>query len=69
VRALAAHGKLTGLVLTILPVAISGVMALVNPSYLAILIYHPYGKYLITAAIVCLLVAHLVIRRIVDIKI
>ena len=69
VRALAAHGKLTGMVLTILPIAIACVMMMVNPSYLAILIYHPYGKYLITAAVVCLLLAHLVIRKIVDITV
>jgi len=69
VRALAAHGKLTGMVLTILPIAIACVMLAVNPSYLAILIYHPYGKYLITAAAGCLVLAHIVIRRIVDIKI
>lgn len=69
VRALAAHGKLTGLVLTILPIAISCVMLVVNPSYMGVLIHHPYGKYLITGAIVCLILAHFVIRRIVDIKI
>src|SRR5581483_2635293 len=68
VRALAAHGKLTGLVLTILPIAISCVMLVVNPSYMGVLIHHPYGKYLITGAIVCLILAHFVIRRIVDIK-
>ena len=69
VRALAAHGKLTGMVLTILPIVISLVMMFVNPSYLTILFYHPYGKYLIFAAIACLVLAHFVIRRIVDIKI
>jgi tight adherence protein B len=69
VRALAAHGKLTGVVLTVLPIAIAAVMAVVNPSYLAVLIHHPYGKYLIAAAVVCLVAAHIVIRRIVDIRI
>jgi len=69
VRALAAHGKLTGAVLTVLPIAIAVVMIMVNPSYLAILFTHPYGKYLIAAAVACLIVAHFVIRRIVDIKI
>jgi tight adherence protein B len=69
VRALAAHGKLTGMVLTILPIAIAFVMMMVNPGYLAILIYHPMGKYLITAAVVCLVLAHMVIRKIVDIKV
>jgi len=69
VRALAAHGKLTGAVLTILPIAIAGVMLVVNPSYIAILIHHPYGKMMIAAAVVCLVLARFVIRRIVDIKI
>ncbi len=69
VRALAAHGKLTGAVLTVLPIAIAAVMMVVNPSYLSILIHHPYGKYLIAAAVACLVLAHFVIRRIVDIKI
>jgi tight adherence protein B len=69
VRALAAHGKLTGTVLTVLPIVIAAVMAVVNPSYLGILIHYPDGKYLIFAAVVCLVLARFVIRRIVDIKI
>ena len=69
VRALAAHGKLTGGVLTVLPIVIAGMMMIVNPSYLQILFDHPYGKYLIIAAITCLVLAHIVIRKIVDIKI
>ena len=68
VRTLAAHGKLTGAVLTALPLVISGIMMVVNPSYMAVLIYHPYGKYLIAGAVGCLVLAHFVIRRIVDIK-
>ena len=69
VRALAAHGKMTGGVLTVLPLVIAGMMMIVNPSYLTVLVYHPYGKYLIAGAIICLVLAHIVIRRIVDIKI
>jgi tight adherence protein B len=69
IRALAAHGKLTGAVLTILPIVIAVMMMVVNPSYLGVLFYHPNGKYLIAGAIVCLVLAHLVIRKIVDIKI
>jgi tight adherence protein B len=69
VRALAAHGKMTGGVLTVLPLVIAGMMMIVNPSYLTVLVYSPYGKYLISGAIICLVLAHIVIRRIVDIKI
>ncbi|MBX9602324.1 MAG: type II secretion system F family protein [Bryobacteraceae bacterium] len=69
VRALAAHGKLTGLVLSMLPVFIAGVMTYVNPGYMKTLVDHPIGKDLIAAALGCLVLAHLVIRKIVDIKI
>lgn len=69
VRSIAAHGKLTGTVLTVLPIGIAAVMMVVNPSYLGILVHHPYGKYLIAGAVVCLVAARLVIRRVVDIKI
>jgi len=69
VRAIAAHGKLTGMILTILPLVIALLMMVVNPSYLVTLLNHPAGKYLITAAVVCLIIAHFVIRRIVDIKV
>jgi len=69
VRALAAHGKLTGNVLTVLPIVITCVMAVVNPAYLAILVHYPNGKILIATAVVCLVLARFVIRRIVDIKI
>jgi tight adherence protein B len=68
IRSLAAHGKLTGLILTILPIVIALMMMYVSPGYMQVLYDHPYGKNLITAAVVCLILAHFVIRRIVDIK-
>jgi tight adherence protein B len=69
IRSLAAHGKLTGLILTILPVVIALMMMYVSPGYMQVLYNHPYGKNLITAAVVCLILAHFVIRKIVDIKV
>jgi tight adherence protein B len=69
VRSLAAHGKLTGIILTVLPIGIAVMMMMVSPDYLVVLYRHPYGKTLIAAAIGCLVLAHFVIRRIVDIKI
>jgi tight adherence protein B len=69
VRSMAAHGKLTGLILTFLPLVIAGMMMWVSPSYMVVLWEHPMGKNLISVAVVCLLVAHVVIRRIVDIEI
>jgi tight adherence protein B len=68
VRALAAHGKLTGLILTILPFAIAFMMFIVSPGYMEILFNHPWGKNLIAAALTCLVLAHFIIRKLVDIK-
>ena len=69
IRSLAAHGKLTGLILTILPIVIALMMMYVSPGYMEVLYNHPYGKNLITAAVVCLILAHFAIRKIVDIKV
>jgi tight adherence protein B len=69
IRSLAAHGKLTGLILTILPIVIALMMMYVSPGYMQVLYDHPYGKNLITAAVICLVLAHIVIRKIVDIKV
>ncbi|MGD1096648.1 MAG: type II secretion system F family protein [Bryobacteraceae bacterium] len=69
VRSLAAHGKLTGVILTILPVGITIMMMIVSPDYMMVLFNHPWGKGLISAAVVCLILAQVVIRRIVDIKV
>ncbi|HYM10591.1 MAG TPA: type II secretion system F family protein [Bryobacterales bacterium] len=69
IRSIAAHGRLTGLVLTLIPVIVVAVMAVVNPAYLRILATSPYGKDLVLAAAVCLILAHFVIRRIVNIRI
>jgi tight adherence protein B len=69
VRALAAYGKLTGLILTILPVGIAIMMLIVSPGYMQVLFNDPTGKNLIVIAIGCLILAHFVIRKIVDIKV
>ena len=69
VRAIAAHGRLTGLILTLLPILIAATMYFTSPDYLKVLIYHPLGPMLITTAGIFLLLGHLVIKKIVSIKI
>lgn len=68
VRALAAHGRLSGGVLTVLPFVIAVMLTFVNPSYLGALFAHPMGKHLVAGAIGCMILAHFIIRKIVDIK-
>ena len=44
-------------------------MMVVSPGYMQALFNHPWGKNLIAAAVICLVLAHFVIRKIVDIQI
>jgi len=69
VRAAAAHGKLTGAILTALPIAIGVAMMAVNPTYVAVLIAWPWGKDLLWGAAASLVLAHIVIRKLVDIRV
>ena len=69
IRSISAHGKLTGLILTLVPVGIAGIMMVVSPDYIGVLFTHPYSKHLIAAAVVCLCLAHLIIQKLVDIEI
>ena len=68
VKALAANGKMTGTVLTVLPLFIAAMMVTVNPGYLDILFQTEQGKNLIFICIACLILAHFIIRKIVDIR-
>jgi tight adherence protein B len=68
VRALAAHGRVTGSVLTVLPIGIAALMTAVNPGYLDILFENPTGREMIVVCLVALVAAHFVIRKIVDVK-
>ena len=69
IRSISAHGKLTGLILTLVPVGIAGMMMVVSPDYIGVLFTHPYGKHLIAGAVVGLCLAHLIIQKLVDIEI
>ncbi len=69
VRAASAHGRVTGAVLTIMPVVLMLGLMVIAPGYLQSMANDPDGKYIIGAAILGLLLGHLTIRKIVDIKV
>lgn len=69
VRSLSAHGRITGVILSIVPIGIATLMFIVSPQYINVLVGHPYGRQMIAAAIACLVLAHFVMRKLTDIKI
>jgi tight adherence protein B len=69
VKAASAHGRLTALVLVILPIFLMFALLVVAPGYLQGMAKDPDGKYMIIGAIVAQIVGYFVMRRIVDIKV
>jgi tight adherence protein B len=69
VRTLTAQAKLSGIVLTVLPIVMAGVILTVAPDYLMGLAEDPIGKYMIAMAVMMQIVGFFIMRRIVDIKV
>ncbi len=61
-----AQGRLTGWILSALPVVMMILLNLVNPGYSSILFHDPFGRKLIYVSLAMLAVGSLIIRRIVN---
>ena len=64
-----AQGRLTGWILTLLPVVLGFGLYMLNPEHMSILWQNPVGLKLIYAAVVMTLIGGLIIRKIVNIRI
>jgi tight adherence protein B len=69
VRAASAHGRITGTILTLMPIALMFGLLLVAPGYLQGMAKDPDGRMLIAACIVAIVIGHFLIRKIVNIKV
>ncbi|MGB9791657.1 MAG: type II secretion system F family protein [Thermacetogeniaceae bacterium] len=69
IRTLTAQGRISGLIIGILPLALLLVMFLINPSYVGILFKDPVGLALLGGAAGGEVLGILIIRRIVDIRV
>jgi len=66
IRTHTAQGRLTGWILTLLPVGLLLLINLMNPGYSHIMFYNPLGRELLYAGLGLLLLGGLVIRHIVN---
>jgi tight adherence protein B len=69
VKAASAHGRITALVLTLMPIAVSGFMLVLNPGYLKGMAATDIGRHLIYAVIVGQVIGYIIIQKIVNIKV
>jgi tight adherence protein B len=69
VRSASAHGRLTGTILTLMPMFLIFALSLVVPEYLPSMVNDSLGKYLIAGSIVGQVLGYLCIRKIINIKV
>jgi tight adherence protein B len=69
VKALSAHGRLTSMILTGLPLVTTGALTLIAPEYLGGMAKDPDGFKLIIAAVVMMFIGTMVIQKIIRIQV
>lgn len=69
IRIYTAQGRMTGWILSLLPVAMFFLLSLANRSYSRVLVEDPTGQKLVYAGLVLMAIGGLVIRKIVNVKI
>ncbi|MCC6362899.1 MAG: type II secretion system F family protein [Bryobacterales bacterium] len=69
IRAVSAHGKMTGLALTCIPIGVAVILFYVNPEYAKFFFVDEVGHYMAFAAIALQLIGYAVIKKIVTIEV
>jgi tight adherence protein B len=68
VRALSAHGRITGWTLTLLPPVLAAVLLIIAPTHIRALVDDPFGRQLLAGAAGLQIVGMLAVRRIVRVE-
>ncbi len=69
VKAVSAHGRITGLVLVLMPIAVAVLMLFSSPRYLLTLFVDPDGRKMIMGAIAAQMLGFFCIKKITNIKV
>ncbi len=68
IRTLTAQGRISGLIIGVLPFALAIFIFLVNPGYMNTLFTHPIGQVMLAAALVSQVIGLLLVRKIVNVE-
>jgi tight adherence protein B len=69
VRALAAEGKLSAIVLFALPFLLALVLSVLNPKYIGLLFTDPLGKWMLAFAALIMSIGAMVIKKMIHIRV
>jgi tight adherence protein B len=67
IKTLTAQGRISGLMIGLLPVALFGILILISPDYIGILLKESSGRIIMGAAVVSEIIGFLMVRKVVDI--
>jgi tight adherence protein B len=67
VRAVTAHGRITGWILSALPPSLAGILCIISPEYMKLLITDPLGMQMIGIGLFMQIVGTLIIRKLVNV--
>lgn len=68
IRTLTAQGRMSGIIISLLPIALGAVITLLSPGYIMPLFTQPLGQGMIIAAVISEFIGIMLIRNIVNIK-
>jgi tight adherence protein B len=69
IRAISAHGRMTGMALSMIPVGVGAMMFIVNSDYVTFFITDEVGNYMAITALLLQVLAYVTIQKIVDIEV
>jgi tight adherence protein B len=69
IRAISAHGRMTGMALTLIPLGVGAIMFYVNPDYVRFFFLDETGRYMMGAAVALQLIGYAIIQKIVTIEV
>lgn len=69
IKTLTAQGRISGIIISALPVCVGFFIYIINPEYIKLLFIHPTGKIMLMGAFVSQLVGIMLIRKIVQIDV
>jgi len=69
IRAISAHGRMTGMALTSIPLAVAALMFVVNPDYVKFFANEQVGQIMAAAGVVLQLIGYAIIQKIVSIEV
>lgn len=69
IRAISAHGRITGLSLSCIPLAVAGIMFVVNPDYVTFFAQDEVGNYMAGGAVLLQMLGYGIIKKIVNIEV